>query len=185
MGADNQIVGLAIGSFRRCVRVVSQQSNRASVWLPALGLLAYCSVVNCGWVTVIPIGGLPGTKVSCSADSDCGLESYCDNPGTDLSACVPGCSTDTNCSFPHVCGSGFCIEPHCGQNAECPYGSVCEKDFTCGRPGCNTDSDCLSVIGLGVGCATDGYCNPTACASASNCPAGMACGDRGTCVPPS
>jgi len=147
---------------------------------------------------------------ACAGDGDCEAGEICENGGCvtgcrDDSTCPaeqecgtkPGCVSGRQCSTASGCVGGPCVNgececiPHClslecAVNSDCPYGTVCEQDrHLCERLACPLGGECLSEIGPGVECASDKYCKPTACTSSVDCPAGMSCGDRATCLPAS
>jgi hypothetical protein len=115
---------------------------------------------------------------------DCGWGCEQPPPGT------PGgdCSTSDQCMAGCYCNDqGWCEESgFCESDWECPYGFMCDERATCvpgysEPPYCMVDQDCSA----GSYCAPDvGQCVPSwTCWSDEECGPGMACDDRGTCVP--
>jgi hypothetical protein len=142
---------------------------------------------------------------TCSGDGDCNGADWC-NGG----ACVPKGSLGASCSGPssgNQCGSGFCVDGVCCNNACTSACQACTGSKkasgngtgTCGGAKAGADPRGLCVMTAQSTCGTDGTCNGvgmgagacakwptlTACAPAtcvgSSATAGKTCDGMGAC----
>jgi hypothetical protein len=119
---------------------------------------------------------------------------YCDDWGCYPDGGDPGdgggwgpCSTNYDCAAGCACVAGVCEEwGFCSYDSDCMPGFVCDDRASCvpdgSEPGaCTSDYECPwgtfcdEMSGACVGSWT--------CYDSSECGPGMACDDRGTCVP--
>ena len=91
-----------------------------------------------------------GNCVGCLADSDCPQGFGCSAQLTCTLQGAGTCKTDSDCagnpSAPHCKGSGVVGQPgtcvQCVDTTQCPAGSACAGDNTCGVKGCTADAGC-------------------------------------------
>lgn len=112
----------------------------------------------------------------CTADAQCQSGDYCDGSG----ACVPLLTVAHTCGSAHECGSGFCAEGICCDQA-C-LGS-CERCDMAGHAGtCTPVAAGPSEACLPLRCDGTSESCPTLCLTNGDCADGFAC-LAGTCTP--
>jgi Cys-rich repeat protein len=127
------------------------------------------------------------TTPTCSNGAGCPGGYYCDN----RNACVPGCSSNTDCTSlaagltcnatTHQCipGGGCMTDRDCMSNEACVAGTcrgtstLCQFNYQCNPGDECVDGRCLATCRQG---ATDG--------GVGACPSGLVCSTDGHCVEP-
>ena len=95
-------------------------------------------------------GGPPPPPNECEVDSDCadGEGRICSPTGyCGQSLCVPGCTSDADCTAAEVCSPTLHCEPR-----PCTDRSECGPNFECSAEGVCVRSDCVKTT------ACEGYC---------------------------
>ena len=199
----------------RFVRKVLLTTQIIPIWLVALtGLLGACSGAGGGntcltskdclaaevCVANICQGSGDPTGQSCTNNTDCGEQEFCDQAtntcqeielancrlDTDcpphqrcqisLGLCVDGtrtCVDDSNCSGRYCDqNANICVE--CIENAHCPTGQECvaSQCQDAGFPRCSLDSDCLPPQTV---------CESASCVAGCSSPGGLTCGAGTEC----
>ncbi len=100
---------------------------------------------------------------SCTSDSDCDTNAYCNAAGH----CVPDESDGGSCA-----GNQQCVSNHCQNGFCCGAGDCCAQDNDCNAydkaPVCNTPSTCQGTRVEGA-CNTSFECGPTTVGDDSGC----------------
>lgn len=117
--------------------------------------------------------------VTCTADADCGIDSYC-NAGT----CAPGVANGQACTKAAQCASGVCAsDSSCGAltGAPCATAAACRSGI------CDPTGTCAAQCAQSVDCAVGAYCDTAshACVPAASNgqePEGQACSAGAQCL---
>jgi hypothetical protein len=136
------------GGFRRCqwgpeLAMNKCTAERDCYGMGAFGVSCYSPDFNCGGPPPPP--GECGVDADCAdagANGICSLTGYCDTP-----VCIPGCTSDADCSPAEACTPAHHCEPK-----PCTEREECGPNFECGPEGECVRADCASTT------ACEGYC---------------------------